>query len=417
LLQAADEHAADQRRQSGRRPHVSQTPRIGRQGRAGSGGRWPGSTPGQVGDRHLYLHTVRAGSPPILPGTPRTHPARHPFLDHQGPLAFAHRGGELGTPENSMAAFEHAVRLGYRYLETDVHATADGVLVAFPDPRLDRVSDSTGAIAELPWRSVAAARIAGSEPIPRLEELLDAFPAARINIDVKAAPAIGPLVEVIRRTGAWDRVCAASFSDRRLAALRAAAGPRLALSLGPRSVLGLRLCSLTWPLRVDRLLGAAVRRRAVCVQVPHRIPGSRLPLVDRAFVRTAHRLGLPRPRRGRSRCAASARSARPRPGLPGGRRPARRRAARPVCGPRPPGRPRTCPPPQPPQPSAAAGRRPHATKRLLGKPGPRPPQPQRWPDASPRTCRSTGRDCGRDRMCAHPCTWVPLAGAGPGGGR
>jgi hypothetical protein len=109
------------------------------------------------------------------------------------------------------------------------------VLVAFHDPRVDRVSDSTGAIAELPWRSVAAARIVGSEPIPRLEELLDAFPAARINIDVKAAPAIGPLVEVIRRTGAWDRVCVASFSDRRLAALRAAAGPRLAPSLGPRS--------------------------------------------------------------------------------------------------------------------------------------------------------------------------------------
>ncbi|MER8185895.1 glycerophosphodiester phosphodiesterase [Kitasatospora sp. NPDC094015] len=210
----------------------------------------------------------------------------HSFLDHAGPLAFAHRGGALGHPENSLAAFEAAVALGYRYLETDVHATADGVLVAFHDSRLDRVTDRTGLVAELPWSAVGQARIGGTEPVPLLEDLLGAFPEARFNIDVKAAPAIDPLVEAVRRTNAWDRVCVGGFSDRRLAAVRAAAGPRLATSLGPREVARLRLYSLTGPL----LRGRRRPFAGLCAQVPERHQGVRV--VDRAFVRTAHRLGL-----------------------------------------------------------------------------------------------------------------------------
>ncbi|WP_327064757.1 glycerophosphodiester phosphodiesterase [Kitasatospora sp. NBC_01250] len=210
----------------------------------------------------------------------------HPFLDHRGPLAFAHRGGVIGHPENSLAAFSAAVALGYRYLETDVHATADGVLVAFHDSRLDRVTDRAGAVGELPWSTVGEARIGGTEPIPLLEDLLGEFPRARFNIDVKAAPAVGPLVEVIRRTNAWDRVCVGGFSDTRLAAVRAAAGPRLATSLGPREVARLRLRSLAGPL----LPGRGASWAGVCAQVPERHRGVRV--VDRAFVRAAHRAGL-----------------------------------------------------------------------------------------------------------------------------
>ncbi|WP_236654290.1 glycerophosphodiester phosphodiesterase [Streptacidiphilus anmyonensis] len=225
----------------------------------------------------------------LRPGRPA---ARHPYLDHPGPLAFAHRGGTLGGPENSMAAFERAVRLGYRYLETDVHTTADGVLVAFHDDRLDRVTDGTGAVAQLPWRIVSAARIGGREAIPTLEELLDAFPETRFNIDVKAAAAVRPLVDAVRRTNAWDRVCVGSFSETRLAAVRAAAGPRLATSAGPRDVAALKVRSLA---RGGLPLGRGARRRAVCLQVPERVAGggdTGPRLVDRAFVETAHALGL-----------------------------------------------------------------------------------------------------------------------------
>jgi hypothetical protein len=62
----------------------------------------------------------------------------HPFLAPGGPVAFAHRGGAGEAPENTLEAFEIAASLGYRYLETDVHCTGDGVLVAFHDDRLAR---------------------------------------------------------------------------------------------------------------------------------------------------------------------------------------------------------------------------------------------------------------------------------------
>jgi glycerophosphoryl diester phosphodiesterase len=104
---------------------------------------------------------------------------RYPFLEHDGPLAFAHRGGAAGGLENSMAAFGRAVDLGYRYLETDVHATADGVLLAFHDSTLDRLTDRRGRVARLPWSEVSRARIGGVEPIPLLEDLLEAWPDIR----------------------------------------------------------------------------------------------------------------------------------------------------------------------------------------------------------------------------------------------
>ena len=127
------------------------------------------------------------------------------------PIGLAHRGGAEYPPnvgvENTLAAFGRAVELGYRYLETDVHASADGVLVAFHDERLDRVTDRAGAIAELPWAQIREARIGGREPVPTLEQILETFPATRVNIDIKAAGAIAPLWETIRRHAAYDRVC------------------------------------------------------------------------------------------------------------------------------------------------------------------------------------------------------------------
>src|SRR5690606_14437738 len=116
--------------------------------------------------------------------------ARFEFLDHPGPLAFAHRGGAGAWPENTMPAFQGAIDLGYRYLETDVHLTADGVLVAFHDDRLDRVTDRAGLISELTYDEVAAARVDGREPIVVFEDLLRSFPDARFNVDPKHDAAV-----------------------------------------------------------------------------------------------------------------------------------------------------------------------------------------------------------------------------------
>jgi glycerophosphoryl diester phosphodiesterase len=203
------------------------------------------------------------------------------FLDHPGPLAFAHRGGAGLNPENTWASFSHAVSLGYRYLETDVRLTRDGVVLAFHDATLDRVTDRTGAIAQLRWDEVRRARIAGQQELVRLDELFEAFPDARVNIDAKEDAVVEPLARVIERTDAIDRVCIASFSDARLARARAALGPRLCTSAGPRGVARLRLAATGAPVGAPRL---------PCVQVPVRARGVRL--VDRRFVATAHRAGI-----------------------------------------------------------------------------------------------------------------------------
>jgi glycerophosphoryl diester phosphodiesterase len=209
--------------------------------------------------------------------------ARFPFLDSPLPLAFAHRGADTAA-ENSMAAFESVVRLGYRYLETDARATADGVLLAFHDATLDRVTDRRGRVAELRYAEVARARIAGAEPIPLLADVLDAWPHARLNIDVKAAPAVGPLIDLLRRSGAIDRVCVGSFSDARLAVVRGALGPRLCTSLGPREAVQLRVASYR--------PGSNGARPPVagCAQVPARV--GRVRLTDSRLVGAAHRAGL-----------------------------------------------------------------------------------------------------------------------------
>ncbi|WP_081239782.1 glycerophosphodiester phosphodiesterase [Streptomyces viridosporus] len=211
--------------------------------------------------------------------TPRI---RHPYLDHPGPIAFAHRGGAADGLENTARQFRRAVEAGYRYIETDVHATRDGRLVAFHDATLDRVTDGAGRIADLPWREVAHARVAGEEPVPLFEELLEAFPEVRWNVDVKAEPALLPFLELVGRTDAWDRICLGSFSEARVVRAQRLAGPRLATSYGTRGVLNLRLRS--WGLPV------AVRRSAVAAQVPEAQSGVRV--VDHRFVRAAHARGL-----------------------------------------------------------------------------------------------------------------------------
>jgi hypothetical protein len=133
----------------------------------------------------------------------------HPFLEHDGPLAIAHRGGPLDGRENSMAAFAWAVELGYRYLETDVQVTADEVLVAFHDDRLDRVTDRTGEVGSLTWPEVRAARIGGTDPIPLFADVLASWPDVCVNVDPKSDRAVGPLVRTIRAAGALDRSASA----------------------------------------------------------------------------------------------------------------------------------------------------------------------------------------------------------------
>ena len=203
------------------------------------------------------------------------------YLDHPRPLAFAHRGGAAHFPENTLAAFDYAVRLGYAYLETDTHATADGKLITFHDARLGRVTDRTGPVARLPWKEIAAAKVGGTEPIPLLEDVLGTFPQIRFNIDLKGTGSIEPLNGVLRRTGAWDRVCVTSFSGKRLLAAQRSLDQPVCLAVTPAAIAAVRYAGFPGKALALRL----ARSGAQCAQVPMRI-------ATREFIRRTHELGL-----------------------------------------------------------------------------------------------------------------------------
>ncbi|MBO9556000.1 glycerophosphodiester phosphodiesterase [Cellulomonas sp.] len=203
----------------------------------------------------------------------------HPYFGAPGWVAaLAHRGFAPDGLENSMAAFRAAVDLGYRYVETDAHGTADGHAVLMHDAALDRTTDRTGRIAELPWSEVRAARVGGSEPVPLLEDLLGAWPDVRVNVDVKERSGIEPVAAAIERTNAHDRVCVASFSAARRDATVARLSRPVATSAATAEA-------------VAFLVGGRATRGFDAYQVPWRFRGRQV--LTARHVRAAHRAGRP----------------------------------------------------------------------------------------------------------------------------
>jgi glycerophosphoryl diester phosphodiesterase len=203
-------------------------------------------------------------------------------------LPFAHRGGATYPAhlhrENSAYAFAGAVALGYRYLETDVHATSDGVLLAFHDPRLDRVTDRQGMIADLPYAQVREALIGGHDPIPTLAELFIAFPEARFNIDAKSDAAVDLLADTIVEHEAQARVCVSSFNSSRLHRLRRRLGPEVASSASTRGI--------AWNRFAPALTGL-LNTSAPALQIPVSYPvaGRQLQVLTPGLIKAVHRAG------------------------------------------------------------------------------------------------------------------------------
>ncbi|MGA4507477.1 glycerophosphodiester phosphodiesterase [Propionibacteriaceae bacterium G1746] len=211
--------------------------------------------------------------------------ADHTYFDAPF-VAMAHRGGPLLPTnigrENTLLAFENALCLGYRYIETDVHLTRDGHLVAFHDESLDRATDRSGRIGELSLVEVRQARV-GTERVPTLDEVLDQLDC-RINIDIKANGAEAPLVRALERHHALDRVCVGSFSEVRLRRFRALSGGRVATSVGPLGVAAGMFAARTG-------FGPSAVGAAFQVPVRTRIAGRMVDVVTPAFVRRAHSWG------------------------------------------------------------------------------------------------------------------------------
>jgi len=205
----------------------------------------------------------------------------HPFLDHPLPIAFAHRGGSLEAEENTMPAFERAVALGYSHVETDVRVTRDGVAVLFHDETLERMAGRPERVEELGWAEISCVRLKGGGQVPRLEELLGAFPGLHLNLDAKADAAVAPMAGAIRAAGALERVCVGSFSAPRTARLRAALGEGLAWSPARGGVARVWLGGFGLPVG---------RPSFHALQVPPHHRG--IPVVSRRFVASARVWGV-----------------------------------------------------------------------------------------------------------------------------
>jgi len=213
--------------------------------------------------------------------TPLLNPKSVPFLDHLGPIPFAHRGGAGVFPENTMPAFQNAVDMGYKYLETDVHASKDGEVFAFHDDSLDRVTGHSGKISNLTSKEISKIEINGFAKIPTLSELLETFPEVKINIDPKADSVVTPLINILKHTNSVSRVCIGSFSDKRIKQIRKELGSDLCVSAGPKAVMKF----LTGKFHFSKS-----NPDYHCLQVPQR--SGPIKIITDDFVNRAHLKGL-----------------------------------------------------------------------------------------------------------------------------
>jgi glycerophosphoryl diester phosphodiesterase len=218
--------------------------------------------------------------------------ADRPYFSLEHPIRLAHRGSRTLWPENTAYAFQQAIDLGYRYIETDVRMTRDGVIVVFHDPSLERTTGGAGDIAKLDWSHLEPMDAAHHyQPeagyplrrsgigIPRLGDILATFPDTHFNIDLKAPGMEWAVADVVKRAGAEDRMLVGSFFDGRLRKFRRITRGTIATSAGPAAAAALWAAS-------------RLGRQGPAVPDAYQIPPEAGPMrVDERMVQAAHSRG------------------------------------------------------------------------------------------------------------------------------
>jgi glycerophosphoryl diester phosphodiesterase len=210
------------------------------------------------------------------------------------PVAIAHRGSRVLWPENTDTSFQGAYDLGFRHFETDLHLTADGVLVCFHDNTVDRTTESTGRVEEFTLEELQSldaghrhgtsdgfAFRGGGATVPTLEWLLTSFPDVSLVVDLKSDGLAMPLAALIDEYQAQERFIVGSFVDARLTEFREITDDRVPVSSGPA-------LARLWVLasRVGRGAGGDV----AALQLPTHMRGVRV--VDEKLVHTAQANGM-----------------------------------------------------------------------------------------------------------------------------
>lgn len=210
---------------------------------------------------------------------------RSPWFEPALPRLLAHRGLALDAPENTLLAFVKALAAGATYLETDVHASKDGIAVLSHDPTLVRLAGHRARVNELTLEQLRKIDLGEGQTFSTLSELLDTFPEARFNIDIKSLDAAKPAAAAILKAKATDRVLITSFNrKRREAAVKLL--PGVASSPSPGEIL---LAVLGAKLRLSAVVKFAFRH-VTAVQVPARSAGVRI--ATRGVIKRFHAAGL-----------------------------------------------------------------------------------------------------------------------------
>jgi len=206
----------------------------------------------------------------------------HSFLEGLEFIPFAHRGGALEAAENSIEAFAYAINLGYRYIETDVQLTADGVVVIFHDDVLDRVTGLSGQVSDHTWAELEETKVHGTGAIPRLADVLYAWPELRLNIDAKTDEVAGPLCRIAKADN-LERLCLASEDDKRINFIRGELGAGLCTAAATKEIASFF---------IPALVGLKGRPTpADCFQIP--VGSHGLPLTTKRQLARAREAGKP----------------------------------------------------------------------------------------------------------------------------
>lgn len=210
------------------------------------------------------------------------------YFDTARPHLLAHRGlnqHESGIDENSIAAFEQALKFGATHIESDVHATKDGIAVLFHDDDLERVAGLPLKISELTFAELQEIKLANGSSVPSLKEVLEHFPSLRLNLDVKAEAGCQATAAVINEFKAFDRVLVSSFSrSRKLQTTNLLDAP-VATSAASSEVLGLWI--------THKLFGLGfglIAKNFDAIQIPRSF--GPIHLDTKGFIRRARQHGL-----------------------------------------------------------------------------------------------------------------------------
>lgn len=209
-------------------------------------------------------------------------PAIDAFLRDR-PVCIAHRGGAGIAPENTLAAFENAAKIGAPWSELDVRASKRGALVVMHDCTLERTTNGSGRVCDFTLKELQSldagahfSRKFAGERIPSFSEVLKAARGRmRLLVEIKEEGTEEAVVSALRRHGMTDNCIVISFSPRALYRVRT-----LTRDIATGLILKLDRPAVPGPLILrTRRLGASLIS-------PHHAG------VTRAFVQAAHAKGL-----------------------------------------------------------------------------------------------------------------------------